>query len=195
MRGIAKLLSSATGGRVTPNGVTWFGFAMHLPIAYLIATGHLVWGGVLLIVFGLFDTLDGELARLQGRVTENGGFLDASTDRFKEVLLYSGVAYLLASGGHPKYAVIAVAACGASICVSYVKAKGEAVVASLGKKIPYTELNKMFSGGVFPFEVRMVVLIVGLFADQVVVAVLAIALFSALTALRRLAVISRRLTA
>src|ERR1700712_190246 len=84
MREIAKLLNHISGGRVTPNGVTWFGFAMHIPIALLIATDHLVWGGVLLIVFGLFDTLDGELARLQNRVTSNGGFLDASTDRFKE---------------------------------------------------------------------------------------------------------------
>lgn len=194
MHSIAVGLDKITGGKVTPNGVTWFGFVMHVPIAFLIATDHLIWGAAMLIVFGLFDTLDGELARYQDRVTNNGGFLDASTDRMKEVLLYCGAAYLLASSANPKYAVIAVAACGASLCVSYIKAKGEAVVASLRSKIPYTELNRMFSGGFFPFEVRMVVLIVGLFANQLVWAVGVVAIFSTITAFQRLFIISKRLS-
>ena len=192
-RVFAKVLNAVSGGKISPNSVTWFGLAMHIPIAYLIATNHLVWSGVLLVFFGLFDTLDGELARVQNRVTNNGGFLDASTDRFKEVLLYSAAGYLIAQGAHPQYAAIAVAACGASLCVSYVKAKGEAVIVSLSKKISYTELNKMFSGGLFPFEIRMIVLILGLLTDQLVWAVLAIAGVSSLTALRRLTIISRRL--
>lgn len=195
IRGLAIGLHKLTGGKITPNSVTWLGFLMHLPIAYLIATNHLVWAAILLVVFGLFDTLDGELARYQNRVTNNGGFLDASTDRMKEVLLYSGAAYLLASGSHPEYAVLAVLACGASLCVSYVKAKGEATVAGLGKKIPYTELNRMFSSGLFPFEVRMLVLVVGLLADQLVWSLAIIALFSSFTAFQRLATISKRLKA
>ena len=161
---IAGLLNKISGGKITPNGITWFGFIMHIPIAYLIATGNLVIAGFALIIFGLFDTLDGELARLQKSVSNVGGFLDASTDRLKEVLLYSGVAYYLASTGDPKYAAIAVLACGASLSVSYVKAKGEAVVASSSKKIPYPKLNRMFSDGFFPFEIRMVVLVIGLFS-------------------------------
>jgi CDP-diacylglycerol---glycerol-3-phosphate 3-phosphatidyltransferase len=193
MREVALLLNEITLGRVTPNSVTWFGLFMHLPIAFLIANGELVRAAILLLVFGLFDTLDGELARVQKRETNHGGFLDASTDRFKEVLLYTGVAWLLARGDHPEYAAIAVAACGASICVSFVKAKGEAVVSSLDRKIPYTELNRMFSGGFFPFEIRMLVLLVGLFADQLIWAVSIIALFSAVTALQRLVIISRSL--
>jgi phosphatidylglycerophosphate synthase len=193
MREVALLLNEITLGRVTPNSVTWFGLFMHLPIAFLIANGELVRAAILLLVFGLFDTLDGELARVQKRETNHGGFLDASTDRFKEVLLYTGVAWLLARGDHPEYAAIAVAACGASICVSFVKAKGEAVVSSLDRKIPYTELNRMFSSGFFPFEIRMLVLLVGLFADQLIWAVSIIALFSAVTALQRLVIISRSL--
>jgi CDP-diacylglycerol--glycerol-3-phosphate 3-phosphatidyltransferase len=193
MREVALLLNEITLGRVTPNSVTWFGLFMHLPIAFLIANGELVRAAILLLVFGLFDTLDGELARVQKRETNHGGFLDASTDRFKEVLLYTGVAWLLARGDHPEYAAIAVAACGASICVSFVKAKGEAVVSSLDRKIPYTELNRMFSSGFFPFEMRMLVLLVGLFADQLIWTVSIIALFSAVTALQRLVIISRSL--
>ncbi|HEX8227598.1 MAG TPA: CDP-alcohol phosphatidyltransferase family protein [Candidatus Saccharimonadales bacterium] len=193
MKQIARMLDKLSGGRVTPNAVTYFGFAMHIPIALLIATDHLIVGGIALIIFGLFDTLDGELARLKQMVTNSGGFLDASTDRFKEVLLYTAAAYLFASGSHPTYAAIAVAACGASICVSFVKAKGEAIVATTRQTIGYPELNKMFSGGLFPFEVRMAVLVLGLLADQLVVAVAIIAVFSAAAACQRLVTIARRI--
>jgi phosphatidylglycerophosphate synthase len=194
MYSVARALNGISGGRVTPNGVTWVGFLMHVPIALLIAKGEFVWGAILLAIFGLFDTLDGELARLQKRVSDNGGFLDATTDRLKEVLLYSSVAWYFAQGVHPQYAALAAAACGASICVSFVKAKGEAIVASSGKQIPYPELNRMFSGGLFPFEVRMLVLLVGLLVDQLVWAVVAVALFSTVTAFQRLFVISRRIS-
>lgn len=194
MRRIAKILDTATKHKITPNGVTWFGFAMHLPIAYLIATGDFIWAAILLVIFGLFDTLDGELARLQNRVTNNGGFLDASTDRLKEVLLYSATAYYFATTAHPKYAALAVAACGASLSVSYVKAKGEAVVGSLKNKIPYTQLNRIFSDGFFPFEVRMVVLIVGLLANQLAAAVLVVVIGSTITVFQRIYKVSRAIS-
>ncbi len=194
VRKFAQLLNLVSNGRITPNSITLFGLAMHVPIALFIATGHVVWGGVFLIIFGLFDTLDGELARLLNKVTNNGGFLDASTDRFKEVLLYSAAAYLFSRSEHPEYAVLAVIACGASICVSYVKAKGEAIVASTSLRLPYTELNRMFSGGLFPFEIRMAVLVVGLFSGQLVWAVAVVALFSTITAVQRLIVISQKIT-
>jgi phosphatidylglycerophosphate synthase len=193
MKYVARALNAVSGGRVTPNSVTLFGFAMHVPIAYLIATGHLVWAAVLLVIFGLFDALDGELARLQGSVTSTGGFLDASTDRFKEVLLYSGAGYLLAGGPHPQLAALAVAACGASICVSFVKAKGEAVIASGSKTLEYPELNRLFSGGLFPFEIRMFVLVIGLAAGRLEWAVGLIAICASMAAGQRLVRIGRAL--
>lgn len=186
MNKIAGLVNKISGGKITPNGITWFGFFMHIPIAYFIATGNLIIAGVGLIIFGLFDTLDGELARLQKSVSNVGGFLDASTDRLKEVLLYSGVAYYLATTDNPKYAAIAVLACGASLSVSYVKAKGEAIVASSTKKIPYTKLNRMFSNGFFTFEIRMAVLALGLLSGKVVWAISIIAVFSIITVFQRI---------
>lgn len=190
---VARAINKASGGRITPNMVTWFGLAMHIPVAYCIASGKLVAAGVLLTVFGLFDTLDGELARLQKRVSNLGGFLDASTDRLKEVLIYSGAAYLFAVSSEPRWAVLPAAAVGASICVSYVKAKGEAVVAAEKTKIPYPELNRMFGGGLFPFEVRMFVIVVGLLGNKLVWAVALTGVFSLITVLQRMYLIGRRL--
>src|SRR5690242_757005 len=88
VRVIAKALNSLTGGKLSPNMVTIFGLLMHIPIALLIVADYWVAAGVFLVIFGLLDTLDGELAREQDCVTNNGGFLDASTDRMKEVILY-----------------------------------------------------------------------------------------------------------
>jgi phosphatidylglycerophosphate synthase len=191
---VARLLNVLTGGQLHPNMVTVFGLLMHVPIAFLIATGNWTPAGILLIIFGLFDALDGELARLQKRVTDKGGFLDASTDRMKEVMLYTGAAYWLALSPHPKQAAWAVAACGASICVSYVKAKGEAVIAAGGQKLPYPVLNKLFADGLLPFEVRMGVLVLGLLTGYLIWAVAIIAVLSAYTALQRLLRISKAIS-
>ncbi len=193
MRRIAHILNKVSGGRLHPDAVTIFGFLMHVPIAWLIAIGHPLRAAVLLVIFGLFDTLDGELARLQRRSSSRGMLLDASTDRMKEVLLYTGIAYFFASGAHPTLAVWATAACGASLCVSYVKAKGEAAVASGSKQIPHDTLNRMFKDGLLTFEVRMALLVIGLLFGWLEWVVILIAILASYTALRRLVTISKAL--
>lgn len=193
MHRLAVTLNRLSGGKITPNLITLVGFGMHVPIALLIASRHNVWAAALLFVFGLFDTLDGELARLQKRDSIAGMLLDASTDRLKEMLIYSGAAYALALSNHPATAAWAAAACGASISVSYVKAKGEAAVANSGRELTHAELNHLFDGGILSFEIRMFILVVGLFANQLVVAVAIIAVFASYTALQRLTRITKQL--
>jgi len=110
MHHIARLLNTASDGRLHPDAVTIIGCVMHIPIAVLIAIGHYdLLAAVLLIIFGLFDTLDGELARLQKRSSPRGMLLDASTDRFKETMLYTGIALALANSPHPWTAALAAA--------------------------------------------------------------------------------------
>lgn len=184
---IARQLNSLSGGKLSPDTVTWVGFLAHVPIAYLIAADYFWQAAVLLVVFGLFDTLDGELARLQKRSSPAGMLLDASTDRMKEVLLYAGIAYYFSTGSSPELAVWAVLALGASICVSYVKAKGEAAVASGSRQIEHHTLNRMFSDGLLTFEIRMALLIVGLLSGYILWAVVVIALGATWTAFQRLA--------
>ncbi|HYH75684.1 MAG TPA: CDP-alcohol phosphatidyltransferase family protein [Candidatus Saccharimonadales bacterium] len=193
MRRVAVVLHKVSGGRITPNAVTIFGTLTHIPIAWLIAIDYHVLGAILLVIFGLFDTLDGELARLQNRTSVKGMLLDASTDRMKEVMLYTGAAYFFAVGDHPTASAWAVAACGASLCVSYVKAKGEAAVASSEKAIPHATLNRMFADGLLTFEMRMAVLVVGLLSGYLMVAVAVIAVLASYTALQRLVRISSKL--
>jgi phosphatidylglycerophosphate synthase len=191
MRRIAHILNNISRGKLHPDTVTIFGFLMHIPIAWLIASRHPLWAALLLVIFGLFDTLDGELARLQKRSSARGMLLDASTDRMKEVLLYMGIA-LYFNAQHPGFIIWPVAALGASLCVSYVKAKGEAAVAS-GASVPHDKLNRMFKDGLLTFEVRMALLVVGLLTGTLPWIVAAIAILAGYTALQRLVTISRAL--
>lgn len=196
MRNIAKFLNTISRGHLHPNTVTIFGFLMHLPIALIIATGHhFILAAILLIIFGLFDTLDGELARLQQRPSTAGMLLDATTDRLKEVILYSGIAFYLARASHPTYVVYAVIAVGASISVSYVKAKGEAALMLKHLETPLThhQLNRYFSNGLLTFELRMFLLVVGLLTNQIIAATIIIAVLSSITVIQRLVIISIKL--
>lgn len=188
---VAVVLNRLSRGRLTANHVTIIGLLAHIPIAWLIGMGVFPLAALLLVVFGLFDTLDGALARLQKSESSAGMLLDASTDRFKEVLIYTGAAYFFVMNAQATAAVWAVAACGASLCVSYVKAKGEAAVRS--SKLSASEVNRLFQDGLMRFEIRMFLVVVGLLSNQLAVVIILIALLSALTALQRLLNISRQL--
>ncbi len=192
MRGVAGVLSSVTKGKLSPNTLTLAGLAGHVLVAYLIATRHPIWAAGLFVFFGLFDAIDGELARLQKRSTPLGMLLDSVTDRMKEVMLYIGTAYLFVVLEYPYYAVWAVAACGASLLVSYVNAWGEVVMSAHNKS--GHKVNKTFRGGLMTFDVRMFLFFVGLITSLLPEMLIAIALLSTLTAIGRLINISQRLS-
>lgn len=191
MHVVAIRLNQLTGGKLTPNAVTIVGLLAHLPIAYLIATRHNLKAAALLAVFGLFDTLDGELARLQKRDGPAGMLLDASADRIKEVMLYTGAAYAISTGTHSQFAAWAVVACGASLTVSYVKAKGETAVAK--SRLSASEVNHLFADGLMRFEIRMAVLLLGLLSNNLLLAIVVIGILASLTAISRLIKISRKI--
>jgi len=190
IRQFAKLLNKITVGKLTPNMVTLTGLVAHIPIALLIATRHDLIGAILLVIFGLFDTLDGELARLQNRSSSRGMVLDAVTDRYKEVMLYTAVGYNLISIGQPYLAVWAILACGASLSVSYVKAKGEATYLAKHKDVAP---NTLFKDGLMRFEIRIVILILGLLTNYVGEAIIIIAVLASFTAISRLIKVSNKL--
>lgn len=193
MHTIAVSLNRISGGKLSPNAVTLCALALHLPVAYLIAIQANYAAAATLVVFGLMDTLDGELARLQGRASVTGMLLDASTDRLKETALYVGAAYALLHGSQPDLAMWAVAACGLSISVSYVKAKGETAIAASGMSA--SEVNRFFQDGLLRFEVRMAMLVIGLLFNFLGWAIILIAVLSGYTVAERLIKISRHLGA
>ena len=76
---------AATGLR--PNHLTVLQLLLTLPAAWLLWQGPLLWGGLAMLVAASLDFVDGTVARLTGRVTKAGGYLDSMVDRFVDALL------------------------------------------------------------------------------------------------------------
>lgn len=76
---------------ITPNMLTLFGLVLNAIVAVLLASGHLVAGGVMIIVAGLFDMLDGALAKITDSMSTFGAFLDSVVDRYSEALILFGL--------------------------------------------------------------------------------------------------------
>lgn len=184
MKALANILNEISGGKITPNMVTLVGLVAHFGIAWLIVDERYIWAGIFLIIFGLFDALDGQLARLQNKASNAGMVLDAVTDRMKEVILYSALAYSLINSNHPNIAVWAVIALGASMLVSYTKAKGETALSD--SKLTANEKNRVFQDGFLRYEVRMFILVLGLFSGYIAESVMLIAILAIYTSLSRL---------
>lgn len=184
MTRIAQAINAMSHGKISPNMITLTGLVAHVYIAYLIATFHPIRAAILLLCFGLFDALDGALARLQKKDGSQGMLLDSITDRMKEIILYIGIGYALIGNQHYHGAIWAIAACGTSLLVSYVNAWGDAVLG--GKKLNNHSANASFRSGLMRFEIRIVTLLVGLLSGYLLESVAVVAMLSLVTALSRL---------
>ena len=168
MRWLAGVLYRITGNRLTPNMVTTVGALAYIPIAYLIVQGDFALAGVLHLVFGSLDMIDGELARLTKKANQFGALYDASTDRIKIGLLFAGVAGWMAANGHAEQVYVPLMAAVLSATVAYVKAKGEVGVALQKRGLDHHQINHVFVEGLVPFDFLNIYVAVGLFSGRVV---------------------------
>lgn len=184
IRHVAGWLDRLSRGRLTPSMVTTVGVAMHLPIALLIGRGELVWAAILLIIFGLFDVLDGELARLQKTASLQGMIYDATTDRIKEVVLFSGIAYWLNGTSSAGWAWLAVYAAGIALTIPYAKAKAEVVIALKGKITDHHIINRHYSEGIASFDILMTIIVLGLVFNSLLIATAMVAILSSIALIK-----------
>lgn len=115
---------------VHPNTLTTVGLLIVIGAAVAFAVGLPRVGGVVLLLSGCFDVLDGKVARGGGRMSPFGAFYDSTLDRVGEAVLFGGIAVFFVTGGVPAAwqmaAVIAVcAALGGGLIVSYSRARAE----------------------------------------------------------------------
>jgi CDP-diacylglycerol---glycerol-3-phosphate 3-phosphatidyltransferase len=119
---IVRLLSQTP---LTPNAVTWTGFAITLVAALLIVLEYFLAAGILVIVAGVFDMLDGALARLTGRVTKFGAILDSTLDRLSEAALLLALLAVFVTDGRVAMSLLVGFALLGSLLVSYIRARME----------------------------------------------------------------------
>src|SRR5688572_14236038 len=76
---------------IHPNYLTLIGLAINIGAAVLFAKGFFFWAGLVVIFAGIFDIVDGEVARRTKRVTKFGAFFDSVIDRYSDVVLLLGL--------------------------------------------------------------------------------------------------------
>lgn len=158
---------------VTPNSLTFFSFLLAAGASALIATANLLAAGFVFLAAGLLDILDGALARQTDRVTRFGAVLDSTLDRLAEGVVLLGILFLYADEGTTSGILLTGAVMLTSLLVSYIKARAEA--AGIGCTV-----------GIFTRPERIVVLVLGLFINQLEITLFIIAAFSLFTAGQRL---------
>jgi CDP-diacylglycerol--glycerol-3-phosphate 3-phosphatidyltransferase len=124
------LVRALVRGNVRPNTITTLGALVVIGSAVAFGMSAIRWGGGLLLFSGLFDILDGQVARKGHRSTAFGAFYDSSLDRVGESALFGGIALHFLRGGLPAGqltlgVMLAIAALSASLLVSYTRARAE----------------------------------------------------------------------
>ncbi|HEX9922027.1 MAG TPA: CDP-alcohol phosphatidyltransferase family protein [Anaerolineae bacterium] len=163
---------------VSPNIITVIGFVLMVGVAIVLARGHLFWGGILIMGVALFDAIDGTLARMMGRTSRFGAFLDSTLDRFSEAVIFLGLFIYFSGRGQNLELYLIYATVVGSLMVSYARARAEGIGVQLRE-------------GLFTRLERVLLLIVGLLTSQMTVVLWLLAIFSNLTAIQRMYLVWR----
>jgi phosphatidylglycerophosphate synthase len=107
-----------------PNILTVAGFVITSLAALVIPSNPPV-GGLLILLGGLCDMCDGILARVNGRATSFGAFLDSLLDRYSDAFLFISIAWYLAAKGDHTGAFVSIGTMVGALLVSYARARGE----------------------------------------------------------------------
>jgi CDP-diacylglycerol--glycerol-3-phosphate 3-phosphatidyltransferase len=167
---------SRTG--ISPNVITVIGFVLMIGVAFVLARGYLVWGGLLIIAAALFDAIDGTLARMMGRTSRFGAFLDSTLDRFSEAIIFLGLFIYLIGQDQSIELILIYATVVGSMMVSYARARAE------GIGVPLKD-------GLFTRFERIFILVVGLLFNQLTLALWVLAIFTNFTAIQRMYLVWR----
>jgi CDP-diacylglycerol--glycerol-3-phosphate 3-phosphatidyltransferase len=163
---------------VTPSTLTFLGFAVTVGAAILIATDYLLIAGLVVLVAGLFDMLDGALARRTNQATRFGAVLDSTLDRLSEGALLLGILFLFAGEGSTIGILLAGGVLTTSMLVSYIRARAEA-------------LGIECTTGLFTRPERVIVLVLGLMLNRIEIALAIMITFSLFTIGQRLTLVWR----
>jgi CDP-diacylglycerol--glycerol-3-phosphate 3-phosphatidyltransferase len=144
---------------ITADQLTLLGIVMAAAASLAIANGALRLGLLLLILTALPDVLDGAVAKASGTASPRGAFFDSVADRFTDALLLGGVAWYLSTTQPGRIAVLPMAVLGASMLISYERAKAEA-------------LGYEAKGGLMERAERLIALGLGLLFNQLLIPIL-----------------------
>jgi CDP-diacylglycerol--glycerol-3-phosphate 3-phosphatidyltransferase len=162
-----------------PNTVTILGLVGNVIGAYLIARGYMTAGGIVMLLMGPVDALDGTMARLRGMAGKFGAFVDSVTDRYSELVIFAGLLYYFVGQGDQTAILLVYFSAAGSVLVSYIRSRGQSL--SWDTKV-----------GILTRMERYLVLAPAIILNYPVVGLWIIAVFSNLTAIQRIIDIRRQ---
>ena len=170
IRVIVRVLGSAG---IHPNVLTFIGLLINIYAASLFAAGAFFQAGLVIIGAGIFDMVDGRVARDTGQVTRFGGFFDSVLDRYSDLALLMGVLVYYASINRNLYVVLTAVVMTASVMISYTRARAENTIPSC--KVGFLERPE-----------RIVLLIIGALFDKMAPVLWLIAVLGNITVIHRM---------
>src|SRR5581483_11601432 len=150
---IQAIVSALALSRVHPNVLTFIGLLINIWAAFLFSYGRFVTAGIVVIGAGLFDMVDGRVARETNRVTRFGGFFDSVLDRYSDLALLVGLLIFYGSINRPSYVVLTAIVMTASVMISYTRTRAENIIPTC--KVGFLERPE-----------RIVLLIIGALFDR-----------------------------
>jgi CDP-diacylglycerol--glycerol-3-phosphate 3-phosphatidyltransferase len=159
--------------RIHPNVLTLTGLAINIFAAVLFGKGMFTWAGLVVLFAGVFDMVDGEVARRTNRVTKFGAFFDSVIDRYSDMVLLLGLVVWYAKLDRDFYAGLVVMSLIGSIMTSYTRARAESLIPAC--KVGFLERPE-----------RIVLLIIGCLSNRMGAAMWAMAILSNWTVVARI---------
>jgi CDP-diacylglycerol--glycerol-3-phosphate 3-phosphatidyltransferase len=159
--------------KIHPNVLTFIGLLINIGAAILLAAGQFRTAGAVIIAAGLFDMVDGRVARETNQVTRFGGFFDSVLDRYSDLALLIGLLVWYGSINRSFYVVLTANVMMGSVMVSYTRSRAENVIPTC--KVGFMERPE-----------RVVLLIIGALTDRMAPVLWVIAVLSNLTVAHRM---------
>jgi CDP-diacylglycerol--glycerol-3-phosphate 3-phosphatidyltransferase len=159
--------------RIHPNVLTFLGLVINIVGAVMLARGQFFSAGLVIIGAGLFDMVDGRVARETNRVTRFGGFFDSVIDRYSDLALLIGLLVWYGSVNRPVYVVLTAIVMAATVMISYTRARAENSIPTC--KVGFMERPE-----------RVVLLIIGALFDRMAPVLWIIAILGNLTVVHRM---------
>jgi CDP-diacylglycerol--glycerol-3-phosphate 3-phosphatidyltransferase len=159
--------------KINPNVLTFLGLLINIGASALLWTGQFRWAGIVIIGAGLFDMVDGRVARETNRVTRFGGFFDSVLDRYSDLALLTGLLVWYGSINRHFYVMLTALAMTGSVMVSYTRARAENSIPAC--KVGFMERPE-----------RVVLVIIGALFDRMAPVLWVIAVLSNVTVVHRM---------
>lgn len=172
-RVIVLIVRGLALSRIHPNVLTFFGLVINIVAAVYLARGEFFGAGLIIIGAGIFDMVDGRVARETNQVTRFGGFFDSVLDRYSDLALLIGLLVYYGTINRPLYVVLTAVVMMGSIMVSYTRARAENTIPTC--KVGFMERPE-----------RVVLLIIGALADRMAPVLWVIAILSNITVFHRM---------